>query len=226
MSTIKCGKFITFEGGEGCGKSTQSNMLYQYLLSKNIPVDLTREVGGTAAAEKMREILIHQELLPKSELLQIMAARYEHVHKRIIPKLNSGSWVICDRFIDSTAAYQGQYTSNNLEDKQLKDSKFDRFQTRECASSKVNIDLIYELHTSLISPIMPDYTFWIDLKPQIALSRAAARGNNDKFEDQNIDFHQQVHAKFQYISSQFLDRIVRIPIFTLSQEEIHAMIVK
>ncbi|CAF0735824.1 unnamed protein product [Didymodactylos carnosus] len=114
MSPAKRGKFITFEGGEGSGKSTQSNMLYQYLLSRNILVDLTREVGGTLSAEKMREVLIYQDLLPMSELLQIMAARYEHVHKRIIPKLNAGTWVICDRFIDSTACYQGSYISDQL----------------------------------------------------------------------------------------------------------------
>ncbi|WP_425363039.1 dTMP kinase [Candidatus Tisiphia endosymbiont of Hybos culiciformis] len=196
--SIKSGKFITFEGGEGCGKSTQSDMLYQYLLSQNIRVDLTREVGGTIAAEKMRDILVYQDLLPMSELLQVMAARYEHVHKRIIPKLNSGVSVICDRFIDSTACYQGQ---------------------------DVGSDLVYDLHKSLISPVMPDITFFIDIEPNIALERAWARGNNNKFESKNIEFHQKVYNRFQDISDKFPDRIVKINASALSANEIHDIIV-
>lgn len=197
-TSIKKGKFITFEGGEGCGKSTQSNMLYQYLLSQNIPVDLTREVGGTISAEKMRDILVNQDLLPMSELLQIMAARYEHVHKRIIPKLDCGISVICDRFVDSTACYQGQ---------------------------DIGIDLVYDLHKSLISDVMPDITFFIDIDTNIALPRALVRGNNNKFESKNIEFHQKVYDGFQYISAKFPNRIVKINASTLSVQEIHDMIV-
>lgn len=197
--SIKKGKFITFEGGEGCGKSTQSNMLYQYLLSQNISADLTREVGGTISAEKMRDILVNQDLLPMSELLQIMAARYEHVHKRIIPKLDCGISVICDRFVDSTACYQGQ--------------------------DIIGIDLVYDLHKSLISDVMPDITFFIDIDPNIALSRALVRGNNNKFESKNIEFHQKVYDGFQYISAKFPNRIVKINASTLSVQKIHDIIV-
>lgn len=199
MPTVSRGKFITFEGGEGCGKSTQSKLLYQYLQSKNIPVDLTREVGGTDTAEKMREILVHQELLPMSELLQIMAARYEHLHKRIIPKLNAGVWVICDRFIDSTACYQGQ---------------------------DLGVDLVYDLHNSLISSVIPDCTFWIDIKPNVALPRSLKQGDINKFEYKNIEFHQQVYDKFQYISSKFSDRIVQVQAADLNVEEIHHLILQ
>lgn len=198
MQTINRGKFITFEGGEGCGKSTQSKLLYQYLESKNIPVDLTREIGGTATAEKMREILVHQELLPMSELLLIMTARYEHLYKRIIPKLNSGIWVICDRFIDSTACYQGQ---------------------------SIGIDRVYDLHNSLISTIMPDCTFWIDINPNIALPRSLKQGDINKFEHKDIGFHQEVYNKFQYISSKFSDRIIPIQAADLSIEKIHRLVI-
>lgn len=104
---IRLAKFITFEGGEGSGKSTQSKMLYDYLESKNVNVLLTREVGGTLEAEKIRDILLHSHLLPMTELMLVMAARFEHMSKIIIPALKQGIWVICDRFIDSTAAYQG-----------------------------------------------------------------------------------------------------------------------
>jgi dTMP kinase len=199
MLVSKKGKFITFEGGEGCGKSTQANLLYQYLLSQNIPVDLTREVGGTVAAEKMRDILINQDLLPMSELLQIMSARYEHMHKRIIPKLDSGTWVICDRFIDSTACYQGQY-------------------------QQIGLDLIYELHKSLISLIMPDVTFFIDIEPNIALARALSRGNNNKFESKDIEFHQKTYQSFQKISTKFSNRIIKILASDLNSQEIHDIV--
>ncbi|MCC8417122.1 MAG: dTMP kinase [Rickettsia endosymbiont of Bryobia graminum] len=199
MPIANLGKFITFEGGEGCGKSTQSKLLYQYLVSKNIPVDLTREVGGTYTAEKMREILVHQELLPMSELLQVMAARHEHVHKRIIPKLNSGIWVICDRFIDSTACYQGQ---------------------------DLGIDLVYDLHNSLISSLIPDCTFWIDINPNIALPRSLKQGEVNKFEHKNLAFHQQVYDKFKDISLKFSDRIIPIQATDLKVEEIHHLILQ
>ncbi len=199
MSKGKKGKFITFEGIEGCGKSTQSALLHKYLLSRNIQADLTREVGGTEAAEKMRNILIHEDLLPVSELLQVMAARSEHVHKRIIPKLNDGIWVICDRFVDSTACYQGQ-------------------------NEHVGIDLVYSLHQSLISSIMPDITFVIDIKPEIALERALARGDNNKFESMDMEFHNKVYQGFLRLSERFSDRIVKIDAAGLSVEEIHDIV--
>lgn len=200
MLVNKKGKFITFEGGEGCGKSTQANLLYKYLLSQNIQVDLTREVGGTIAGEQMRDILVNQDLLPMSELLQIMAARSEHMHKRIIPKLDSGSWVICDRFVDSTACYQGQH-------------------------QQIGLNLIYELHKSLISLIMPDITFFIDIEPNIALARALSRGNNNRFESKNMEFHQKVYQSFQEISAEFPDRIMKIPAVDLNPQEIHDVII-
>ncbi|MDA9163874.1 dTMP kinase, partial [Rickettsiaceae bacterium] len=109
-------KFITFEGGEGSGKSTQSKMLHQYLLSKNIKAIHTREVGGTVEAEKIRDLLVYSELLSMSELMLVMAARYEHINKVIIPALLEGSWVICDRFVDSTACYQSGDSGLSMDD--------------------------------------------------------------------------------------------------------------
>ena len=106
MTNFDKPKFITFEGGEGSGKSTQSKMLYEFLVSKRIKAINTREVGGTIEAEKIRHLLVYSELLPMSELLLVMAARYEHLSKVIVPALTDGFWVICDRFVDSTACYQ------------------------------------------------------------------------------------------------------------------------
>jgi len=189
-------KFVSFEGGEGAGKSTQVRMLLQSLRSKNIDVIATREVGGCASAEKMREILLHEDILPMSELLQVMAARFEHVHKIIIPSLENNRWVICDRFVDSTAAYQGE---------------------------ELGADLIYDLHEKLIS-IIPDITFFIDIDPQIALERAIIRGENNKFEKKTIGFHLKVLRNFQEIAEKFPERIVRIEASCLNENEIHEMV--
>ena len=193
-------KFITFEGCEGSGKSTQSKMLYEYLESKHIRTILTREIGGTLEAEKIRNILLHSNLLPTSELMLVMAARFEHLHKLIIPALNKNTWVICDRFIDSTAAYQGQYID-------------------------IGIDKIYELHRNLISTIIPDITFFIDVKPEIALERAKNRGDTNKFEDKDFGFHKSVYAGFKKISKNFKDRVIRIKSDGMNAREVHESIV-
>jgi dTMP kinase len=198
MLPVNKGIFITFEGLDGCGKTTQSTMLYQYLRSLDIPVDLTREVGGTNAAERVREILLYQDLLPTSELLLIMAARYDHVHKRIKPKLEEGAWVICDRFVDSTACYQGE--------------------------NQEGYDKIYQLHAQIIS-LMPDITFFIDVNPNLALNRALQRGNNNKFEDRDFSFHQNCYNAFQFILKKFPNRIVKIEATNLTIQQIHEEIV-
>jgi dTMP kinase len=99
--------FITFEGGEGSGKTTQSKLLYEYYKNHNIKVLWTREPGGTEIGEKIREMFVTQSLSPDVELLLLMAARADHINKVIIPALESGTIVICDRFIDSTYVYQG-----------------------------------------------------------------------------------------------------------------------
>ncbi|WP_341793649.1 dTMP kinase [Rickettsia endosymbiont of Ceutorhynchus obstrictus] len=200
MNNLKQGTFITFEGGEGIGKSTQCQMLYEYLKSQNIPVILTREVGGTAVAEKMREILVHEELLPMSELLQVMAARYDHIHKKILPSLQEGYTVICDRFIDSTACYQGQY-------------------------SEIGVNLVYDLHKSLMAGLMPNSTFFIDVKPEIAIERMTKRDFNNKFDKRHLDFHQNIYNGFKELAQKFPERIITIDASNLDTQAIHEMII-
>lgn len=124
---VKRGRFITLEGVDGSGKSTQCRMLKEYCISRNIPVMSTREPGGTEIAEEMRSILVHRDLLPMSELLQVMAARYDHIVKKILPTIEAGYTVICDRFIDSTACYQGLEIDGGM-------------------------DLVYSLHQQLMPP--------------------------------------------------------------------------
>ncbi|CAN0571626.1 unnamed protein product [Ectocarpus sp. 12 AP-2014] len=184
-------QFITFEGGEGCGKSTQSKLLYEYLLSKNIPAIHAREIGGTVEAEKIRHLIIYSELRPMSELMLIMAARCEHINKVIIPALLEGKWVICDRFVDSTACYQSGVTGLNIQE-------------------------IYELHETLMTykfsykGIMPDTTFFIDIPPSIGLGRATERGDANKFEKKSLDFHNKVYEKFKTVAAMHSERIMTI----------------
>ncbi|ABV79651.1 thymidylate kinase [Rickettsia bellii OSU 85-389] len=201
MSKLKQGTFITFEGGEGIGKSTQCQMLYEYLKSQNIPVILTREVGGTNVAEKMREILVHTDLLPMSELLQAMAARYDHMVKKIIPALQAGNIVICDRFIDSTACYQGLELENGIE-------------------------LVYNLHKDLMPPLMPDLTFFIDVESSIAIERINSRNMSNKFDVRGLDFYNKIYDCFKGLSKKFPERIVTIKASDLNPEQVHELIKK
>ncbi|WPY01292.1 Thymidylate kinase N-terminal domain protein [Candidatus Trichorickettsia mobilis] len=130
-------------------------MLFDYLESRNIKVVLTREIGGVNTAEAIRNIVVNQELLPMSELMLVMAARFEHVNKLILPKLQDGYWVICDRFIDSTACYQWLVQD-------------------------IGAERIYQLHQQLISNLLPDLTFFIDIEPTKALPRALSRNDTNK----------------------------------------------
>ena len=160
-------QFITFEGGEGCGKSTQSKLLYEYLLSKNIPAIHTREIGGTVEAEKIRHLIIYSELKPMSELMLVMAARYEHINKVIIPSLLEGKWVICDRFIDSTACYQSHDSGLNIEDIYELHETLMTYTPKDLGSiGKSKLDV----HKFSTKGIMPDVTFFMDVPPSIGLS--------------------------------------------------------
>jgi dTMP kinase len=194
-------KFITFEGGEGSGKSTQSRKLYEYLVLKSIKVIHTREVGGTKEAEEIRNLLIHQHLYHVSELMLVMAARYEHINKLIVPALRDGYTVICDRFVDSTACYQ--------------------------AGDNLTIKDIFDLHNKLMRAsddhrvVMPDVTFFMDLEPQIGIKRSFQTGDVNKFEDKNMNFHQAVYERFKLIASMYIDRIKTINCRNKEIEKIH-----
>jgi len=192
--------FITFEGGEGSGKTTQSHMLFEKLLSKDYKVIHTREMGGTQEAEKIRDIMLHSDILPISELFLVMAARYEHISKLILPSLEAGQMVICDRFVDSTACYQGQH-------------------------EEIGMDLVYNLHKEIIGNLMPDITFFIDLPPTVALPRTFGRNDNNKFEDRNLKFHQKVYEGFQSLAQRFPERIITIKAENLNPEEVHKKII-
>lgn len=206
--TIK-GQFITFEGGEGCGKSTQSVKLFEYLKQQGAQVIHTREIGGTEEAEKIRELIFSNKLSSMAEMLLVMAARYEHLQNIIVPALKAGKTVICDRYVDSTAVYQ-------------------------TINSSITAQLVYDLHTQFMKfsdfengeqEVMPDISFFLDLPPNEGLTRAAARGNLNKFDECDMNFHQAVYDKFKIIA-QDADRFAIIDCLNKSQEAIHQEILQ
>ena len=167
-------QFISFEGIEGCGKSTQAKKLYEYFLSKQIDCLLTREPGGSLAGEKIREILLNEnieKLTPTSELLLNFSSRIEHVEKVIKPALKSGKIVICDRFVDSTFAYQG-------------------------SAMGLSFEVIEQIQKIAIGEFLPDITFLIDVAVDEAFARISDRGNNNRYEKLGKEFHKKVQDGF------------------------------
>ena len=169
------GRFISFEGGEGSGKSTQSRLLAERLKSFGQAVVLTREPGGTPGAEAVRDLLVNGEAdrwSPWSEACLVNAARADHVERIIRPALTQGAWVICDRFIDSTRAYQG-------------------------AGKGLNDADLCDLHAKVTGNLWPDLTLVLNLPPATGLGRAGGRGGGeDRFESHDGGFHERVSAFF------------------------------
>jgi len=167
-------KFITFEGIEGSGKSTQTKMLHEFLLKKGYDAILTREPGGAKASELIREILIDEnlpKLETKSEIFLNFAARLEHVEKLIKPALLSGKIVISDRFVDSTFAYQG-------------------------SGFGADFQMISTINNLTIGDFIPDITFLIDVPVDVAFSRIDGRSTNNRYEKLGKEFHQRTRDGF------------------------------
>jgi dTMP kinase len=171
------GRFITFEGGEGSGKSTHARLLADRLNSLDIDVVLTREPGGSAGAEIIRHILlsgIAKPLGAETEAILFAAARDDHMRATIRPALAAGKWVICDRFIDSTRVYQG-------------------------ALGNVDAKLIRSLERVTVGDDMPDLTFVLDVPATVGLARATRRRGQavtDRFEAESIEFHQELRKAY------------------------------
>ena len=195
--------FITFEGGDGSGKSTQVNLLKDYLDNLNFETIKTREPGGTPSAEILRDLLTTGEVekwTPMSEALLMWAARYEHLIQVIEPALNSGKNVICDRFYDSTYAYQG--VAHNL-----------------------GIDKMEKLKKIIIGDTEPDITFVLDIDPKLGLKRSLDRSNQEnRFESYNIDFHNKIRSAFLEIAKKNKNRCVVVDA-SLNEQEINNLII-
>ena len=187
------GKFITLEGGEGAGKSTQANFLHQRLAAYGIKSLLTREPGGSPRAEAIRAVLLSgkaKALGPMGEALLFYAARDSHLELTIRPALARGQWVICDRFHDSTRAYQG-------------------------AAGGVPIAVLDALERIVIGATRPDLTLILDLPAEEGLKRASARAKEsgeaaDRFESMSLRFHENLRREFQDIATAEPERCVII----------------
>jgi dTMP kinase len=184
------GKFIAFEGGEGAGKSTQARMLAEKLRARGLDVVLTREPGGTAGAEDIRELLLRVEgegWNPRAEALLFAAARSDHVERLIRPALTAGRWVICDRFLDSSRAYQG--SGDGLSDAD-----------------------ILALHRIGSGGLLPDMTLLFEVPPEIAAARLAARDPNgtDRIGGRDASYHAQVVGAFRRLADNEPARFARI----------------
>jgi len=179
------GRFITFEGGEGAGKSTQVQRLAARLKASGHEVVTTREPGGSPGAESIRDIVLRGDAdrwSPVTETLLMYAARRDHIERVIRPALARGAWVICDRFADSTRAYQG-------------------------AAGGVDPGFITALETYILEATRPDLTLVFDLPAETGLERAHARaGAEMRFESKGIAFHERLRAGFQAIAAAEPDR--------------------
>jgi len=168
------GKFITLEGGEGVGKTTNLAFIKGYLQQHNVPVVVTREPGGTVLAEKIRHLLLDNDsetISEPAELLLIFAARAQHIKHVIEPVLAQGAWVLCDRFTDATYAYQG-------------------------GGRNMRISTIEWLENLVQGSLRPDLTLLLDAPVEIGLERAQKRAAFDRFESEKISFFEQVRRAY------------------------------
>ncbi len=183
-------KFITFEGTEGVGKTTAINNLCNKLREQGIDYLRTREPGGSEFAEQLREILLNPktDINDDTELLLMFTARSDHLQKVILPALEKGQWVICDRFYDSSFAYQG----------------YGRSDADEHMLTKIN-----QLIDGFVSK-KPDLTLWLDLPVAEGMERAGKRSKADRFEQQQLGFFQRVHQGFSFLAGNEPTRFKRI----------------
>lgn len=187
------GRLITFEGLDGCGKSTQAALLAAKLRDMGREVIETREPGGTAFGEQARALLLHAEktrLAPQAELALMFASRAQLVAELIQPALARGAWVVCDRFVDSSEAYQG-------------------------AGRGLGVEAVHLLRRALVGELQPDLTFWLVLAPGESVARARGRQGereslSDSFERESRAFFERVHAGYHGIALREPQRFVPI----------------
>ncbi len=194
--------FISFEGIEGSGKSTQAKKLHEFFLEKKVEAILTREPGGTVAGEKIRQILIDEKITKleaKTELFLNFAARAEHVAKLIKPALQENKSVISDRFFDSTYAYQG-------------------------SAFGLPESLIDEVKKMTVGDFAPDITFLIDVPVETAFTRIQNRLENNRYEKLGLDFHQKVRDGFLYLANN--NKRIKVIDGTKNPQEISQQIIQ
>ena len=182
------GRFITIEGTDGGGKSTQIEKLVEYLKSMGREVVVTREPGGTNISEKLREILLdakNSEMTDITEALLYAASRAQHVEEKILPAVKEGKIVICDRFLDSSIVYQGY-------------------------ARGLDIEMIKTINSFALSKIKPDITLFFDIRPEIGILRKKNMHDLDRMEQEKIDFHNKVYNGYKALLNENPERIKRI----------------
>ncbi len=181
------GLFITLEGGDGAGKSTQISNIESFFTERGFVVVHTREPGGTPIGEKLREILLdknNSEMDPVAEMLIYAASRAQHVAEVIRPAIDEGKVVICDRFTDSSIAYQGYGRGLG--------------------------DIVAEVNKIATGGLEPDITFWLDIDPETGKERAKQVGEPDRLEMEKMDFHYRLYEGYKALASRHPERVKRI----------------
>ena len=184
MSTSNSAKFITFEGIDGCGKSTQAKLLLDYMNKSGVETILVREPGGTNISESVREILLHSsagQMGDRTESLLMTASRAQLTQEVIIPNMDQGKFVIADRYSDSTLAYQG-------------------------GGRNLDIEWLIELNNYATFTLLPDITFFVDIRSEEALRRLDS--NKDRIEGEGIEFQARVRKTYHELAERFNDRYV------------------
>lgn len=180
--------FITFEGGEGSGKTTIASLLHKQLLEEGYNITFSREPGGVDIAEQIRDVItdvknIHMDA--RTEALLYAASRRQHLVEKVLPVLNDDGIVICDRFIDSSLVYQG-------------------------IGRGIGVDNIYNMNLFATDGILPDLTIFFDVKPEVALKRITGDREINRLDLESLEFHQKVYEGYLQICKKYPNRIVKI----------------
>jgi dTMP kinase len=182
------GKFITFEGCEGSGKSTQVAMFREYLEKRNIDYVFTREPGGTEIAEKIRTLILDAEniaMTDECEALLYASARAQLIKEKVLPCLNSGKLVLCDRYIDSSFAYQAY-------------------------ARGLGMDFVKKINSYAIENCMPDFTVFLNINPVDAFKRKGGMDKDDRMEQSGLEFHKKVYQGYLETAKEYKDRFLMI----------------
>ena len=193
--------FITFEGGEGTGKTTLIERVYKTLVKKH-DVIMTREPGGSPIAEVIRDVVLNPKykgIAPRTEALLIAASRAQHLDDKILPALHAGKIVLCDRYLDSSLAYQA-------------------------VARHLGFDFVLAINQYAVEH-MPDMTFYIDLEPEVGIARIAKRKKYDRLDQETIDYHHLVREGYQAVVARYPHRIIVID-GTKSLDEISDLILQ
>lgn len=196
------GIFITMEGPDGAGKTTQIELLKDYLNKKGYDVLITRDPGGNAVSEAIREVILNKDFTEMgymTELLLYAAARAQLVKENIKPALSAGKAVIADRFVDSSAVYQG-------------------------IGRGLGIDTVYKVNEFALQGILPDMTFLMDLDAEVGIARKKNQAELDRMERESVDFHKKVVAGYRDLADRYPERILKVDA-ALQVQEIHDIIV-